>query len=832
MQLTVDERLDDAMFAVGILCDKADHYGEHASISPAVNDDESLRVSSIPQYGLILTRHWRDTPSGTEIDLWLATDKGARRVCLTQQRSTAFAHMEDRSAIETAISGMPGVSIQNLPFKTFQQKPVIGIYTNQFRQLFKIEKALQRLGIKLYEADIKPPDRFLMERFITAAVEIEGGRAEGSAIIDCKLKPVDDYRPALKMVSIDIETSAQGDLYSIALEGCGQRQVYMLGPAAGTEVERDFELDYCANPKEMIQKLVQWFQRHDPDVIVGWNVIQFDLRILQEHAAKFGVPLAIGRDREAVELREHGVKRGYFFAPVQGRLVIDGIDALRSAMWSFSSFSLEQVSQTLLGEGKSIDDPYSRMAEIERRFREDKPSLASYNLHDCELVTRIFAKTRLLEFMIERASATGLQADHVGGSIAAFSHHYLPRMHREGYVAPNVGDVPESPFPGGFVMDSTPGLYDSVLVLDYKSLYASIIRTFLVDPVGLVEGMNAADPRTTVPGVNGTVFSREKHPLPTIVTQIWQRRDAAKRQKNEPLSQALKLLMNSFCGVLGAPGCRFFNPKLVSSVTLRGHEMMRETRRLVEEEGYDVIYGDTDSIFVWLKRRHTEEEAMEVGRILVDKVNRWWRDSLRNKYGLESWLELEFDTHYHRFFMPTIRGTDEGSKKRYAGLMIDLDGQEEVVYRGLETARSDWTPLAQQFQQELYRRIFKSEPYEEFVRDYVSKTSSGEFDDLLVYRKRLRRRLGDYMRNVPPQVRAARIADEYNAKIGRPRQYQNGGRINYVMTVNGPEPLECRLSKVDYDHYLTRQLQPIADSILVHLGRSFDQLVAVQGSLF
>jgi DNA polymerase-2 len=526
------------------------------------------------------------------------------------------------------------------------------------------------------------------------------------------------------------------------------------------------------------------------------------------------------------------VKRGYFFAGTPGRIVIDGIEALRSAMMNFTSFSLEHVAQTLLSEGKSIDDPYSRMAEIERRFREDKPALASYNLRDCELVTRIFAKTRLLDFMIERASVTGLQADHMGGSIAAFNHHYLPRMHREGYVAPNIGDVAESPFPGGFVLDSTPGLYESVLVLDYKSLYASIIRTFLVDPVGLVEGMHAVDPRTTVPGINGTIFSREKHPLPTIVTQLWQRRDIAKRQKNEPLSQALKLLMNSFCGVLGAPGCRFFDPKLVSSVTLRGHEMMRETRRLVEDEGYDAIYGDTDSIFVWLKRRHSEEEAIEVGRLLVDTVNRWWRDTLRDKYGLESWLELEFDTHYHRFFMPTIRGTDEGSKKRYAGLTIDLDGSEEVVYRGLETARSDWTPLAQQFQQGLYLRIFKAEPYEEFVRNYVARTTSGELDDLLVYTKRLRRRLGDYTRNVPPQVRAARLADAYNAKLGRPSQYQNGGRINYVMTINGPEPLECLQSRVDYQHYLTRQLQPIADSILVHIGQSFEQLVAVQGRLF
>lgn len=789
-------------------------------------------MTSIPRHGLILTRHWRDTPQGTEIDFWLATDDGPRRVCLTRQRSTAFAQAEDRAAIEAAIAKMPEITLQDLPLKTFQQKPVIGIYVNHYRQLLKLERDLEQQGIRLYEADVRPHERYLMERFITAAVEIEGGHAEGMTIFDCKLKPVEDYRPSLKMVSLDIETSFKGDLYSIALEGCGQRLVLMLGPANGVDAPHDFDLVYCADRREMLQRLAQWFQEYDPDVIVGWSVIQFDLRILQEQADKYGIPLAIGREGRPVDWREHGMKRGYFFAPTPGRIVIDGIEALRAAMWSFPSFSLENVSQTLLGEGKAIDDPYSRMDEINRRFREDKPALATYNLHDCELVTRIFAKTKLLDFVIERAAVTGLQADHFGGSVAAFSHHYLPRMHREGYVAPNVGDVPEAPFPGGFVLDSTPGLYDSVLVLDYKSLYASIIRTFLVDPVGYVEGMNAVDPRTTVPGVNGTVFSREKHPLPTIVTQLWQRRDVAKKQKNEALSQALKLLMNSFCGVLGAPGCRFFDPKVVASVTRRGHELIRETKRLVEQEGYDVIYGDTDSIFVWLKRRHSEEEAIDVGQQLVDKVNRWWRNSLKDKYGLESWLELEFDTHYHRFFMPTIRGTDEGSKKRYAGLTVELDGKEEVIFRGLETARTDWTPLAQHFQQELYRRVFKREPYADYVRDYVEKTTNGTFAEQLVYRKRIRRKLSDYTRNVPPQIRAARMADDYNDKIGRPRQYQNGGWINYVMTVNGPEPLECLQSRVDYNHYLTRQLQPIADSILVHLDDSFEKLIAVQGSLF
>jgi DNA polymerase II len=166
----------------------------------------------------------------------------------------------------------------------------------------------------------------------------------------------------------------------------------------------------------------------------------------------------------------------------------------------------------------------------------------------------------------------------------------------------------------------------------------------------------------------------------------------------------------------------------------------------------------------------------------VQRVNQWWREHLRGEFGLDSALELQFETHYRRFLMPTIRGAEEGSKKRYAGLVRRADGSSEMVYKGLETVRTDWSPLARQFQQELYWRIFHRQPYQDYVRDYVRRTLAGELDELLVYRKRLRRRLDDYQRNVPPHVRAARLADDYNARQGRPRQYQSGGWISYVIT--------------------------------------------------
>ncbi|MBF4558180.1 DNA polymerase II [Pseudomonas sp. p50] len=783
------------------------------------------------QQGFVLTRHWRDTPAGTEVEFWLATDNGPRRIRLPYQPSVAFIPEQQREQAERVLLDEKNVELRPLALLDFEHRPVLGVYCQQHGQLMRLETALRKAGVEMFEADVRPPERYMMERFITAPVIFGGTATADGLLLDAQMKPHSDYRPALRLVSLDIETTAQGELYSIALEGCGERQVYMLGPPNGDDSEVDFRLEYCDSRTLLLKKLNEWFERFDPDAIIGWNVVQFDLRVLHEHARRLGVPLKLGRGGEEMQWREHG-SRNHYFAAAAGRLIIDGIESLRSATWSFPSFSLENVAQTLLGEGKAISTPYQRMDEINRMFAEDKPALAKYNLKDCELVTRIFAKTQLLTFLLERASVTGLPADRSGGSVAAFTHLYMPLMHRQGFVAPNLGGRPPEASPGGFVMDSQPGLYESVLVLDYKSLYPSIIRTFLIDPVGLIEGLKHPDDQDSVPGFRGARFSRTRHCLPAIVSRVAEGRETAKREHNAPLSQALKIIMNAFYGVLGSSGCRFFDTRLASSITLRGHEIMLRTRQLIEAQGHTVIYGDTDSTFVWLRRAHGQEQAAQIGRSLVDHVNQWWREHVQQEYGLHSVLELQYETHYKRFLMPTIRGAEEGSKKRYAGLVARADGTDEMVYKGLEAVRTDWSLLARQFQQELYSLIFHRKPYQDYVRDYVSKTLAGEFDDRLVYRKRLRRTLDDYQRNVPPHVRAARTADDYNDQQGRPRQYQNGGWISYVITVAGPEPLEIRSAPIDYDHYVTRQLQPIADAILPFVDDDFSTLIGGQLGLF
>jgi hypothetical protein len=121
----------------------------------------------------------------------------------------------------------------------------------------------------------------------------------------------------------------------------------------------------------------------------------------------------------------------------------------------------------------------------------------------------------------------------------------------------------------------------------------------------------------------------------------------------------------------------------------------------------------------------------------VTQINQWWKERLQREMQLDSCLELQFERHYHRFLMPTLRGTELGSKKRYAGLCRE-NGEDKLIFKGMETVRSDWTELAKNFQTGLYERIFLEQDPRAFICDTIEKTQRGELDHQLIYRKRLR----------------------------------------------------------------------------------------------
>ncbi|HEY5700623.1 MAG TPA: DNA polymerase II, partial [Gammaproteobacteria bacterium] len=529
-----------------------------------------------------------------------------------------------------------------------------------------------------------------------------------------------------------------------------------------------------------------------------------------------GLSFDCGRGGERATILPSGGPGGTSVARLPGRVVLDGIEALRAGFWSFESFELENVAQSLLGRGKRIHTERDRVAEITRLYREDRDKLVRYNVEDCILVEDIFDKAELLNFVMRRAELTGLSMDRLGGSVAAFDYLYLPRLHRRGRVAIDLDNVKSGEgSPGGYVIESAPGLYDNVLLLDFKSLYPSIIRTFLIDPLGLVEPGD--DP---VPGFQGGEFAREGAILPGLIEELWQARDEAKRNGDAPLSQAVKILMNSFYGVLGTTACRFHDSRLASSITRRGHEIIRESQKYIEDSGLEVIYGDTDSLFVLLGGGVSEVDARSRGEALATDLNTWWRQRIRQAFDVECFLELEFETHFLKFLMPTIRGSETGSKKRYAGLVRSAAGKEELVFKGLESVRTDWTPLARRFQRELYRRVFSGEPVEAYIKETLEALMAGQLDDELVYRKRLRRPVSEYKKNVPPHVQAA-------------RQLKNPGRwISYVITSAGPQPVTDEIPQPDYAHYRDRQLAAAADGILHFLNTSFDTITDRQLAMF
>lgn len=783
---------------------------------------------------LLLTSHWQGDNHNTELCFWWRAQQGV--ICQQiKQPSVCFIEQADQDKAQAMAHtlGWP-LQFRALALKHFNGAPAVACYLPE-KLLPRWRHLLAEQGIACREADINPARRYLMERFIYGQALLSGEFSQQPTYLGLKggRMQAAQVDVPLRLLSLDIETSMprlhQPDqLFSIGLYGEQVQRVLMLGAGCNTEL-----IEYHADEPSLLKAFLQQVQQHDPDVLIGWHVVGFDMDFLQRKFTQHGLEFALGRDGSKVQWRQFGAGRTEVELSMAGRVVLDGIRLLRQAGFHFDSFALDAVAAELLQDGKLLHGA-ERGVDIERLFQQDKAQLAAYNLKDCELVWRIFAQNKLLDFAIERSRMTGLALDRMGGSIAAFENLYLPKLHRAGYVAPNMdeGFVMENS-PGGYVLDSTPGLYKNVLVLDFKSLYPSIMRTFCIDPMGLVEGLNASEAES-VEGFFGARFHRTRHLLPALLTELGAKRDAAKAAKNQPLSQAIKVIMASCYGVLGAYGCRFADNRLTASITLRGHEIIQQSCQWVTAQGYEVIYGDTDSIFVWLNQELSDAQADAIGHELMQGLNQWWQQQCQERFGLTSYLEIQYETHYRHFFMPAIRGSDEGSKKRYAGLVYK-NNEPKLVVKGMEAARSDWTPLAKTFQTELYQRVFLRQPYQHWLLELVKRLLAGELDGQLQYRKRLRQPLTAYQKNIPPHAQAALKLEQWRQSQGLPPLFnERGGHIGYLWTATGPEPvIEGQPWPLpDYSHYLEKQLRPIAEAIFQFTGDDFDALAGLQLRLF
>jgi DNA polymerase-2 len=376
-----------------------------------------------------------------------------------------------------------------------------------------------------------------MERFIYGAIEYVSSNNDNE-ITNVRIRP-SNYLPAFTWVSIDIECDENESLFSISIAGEIHNEVILVSPPTFEDkvlasASQQYTLTVVDSEKILLNVFFSRICTIDPDIILGWNVKQFDFAVITRRAKRLNEKLLMGRQGREATAREWDDQ---VLVNIPGRCIVDGIEALKTMTYHFDSFSLDNVAEQLLNENKLIQED-DKLKTIKHQYLHEPLSLADYNFKDSELVNSIQQKTQFIDFLTLRGTLTGLELGRPGGSVAAFLNVYLPKLHREHYVAgvrPSNGGLAS---PGGYVMRSLPGLYDDVLVLDFKSLYPSIIRTFNIDPLGLAEGL--LSPEKAIPGFKGAVFSRTKHFLPDIIKSLWAQRDEAKRQEDKPRRNGLK----------------------------------------------------------------------------------------------------------------------------------------------------------------------------------------------------------------------------------------------------------------------------------------------------
>jgi len=728
---------------------------------------------------------------------------------------TPYFYIRESDA-EKAKNILEKAIIEKTKFTNKNKESVLKISHNNKTELIKIIKAVHQKDINTYEADLTPTMRYIIDNNLYNTIDITG-ETEPSELVDvifkdAKIKPANANIP-LKVLSLDIETNKNTEeLFCIGLYSHNYEKTFIKSDKA---VEKAVS---CKTEQEVLSKFRDEIIKFDPDIITGWHVIDFDLNYLRKKFEERNIPFNFGRTNENIKLK---IEDNFFrnsSANIPGRQILDGLNLIKDPFIKeapsikskeFESYSLENVSQEMLGEGKIIKGK-ERHKELEELYKTDKNKLVEYNIQDCKLAYKLLIQTKILDLAIERSILTGLPLNRLTGSIIAFDSLYIREARNRGIVSPTLHyKQKEERIKGGYVMEPKPGIYHDVLVLDFKSLYPSIIKTFNIDPISMLDRKERGSIETT----NKVYFKNEEGILPHIIEKLHNERERAKKENRELSSYAIKVIMNSLFGVLASPNCRYFSLNMANAITHSGQEIIQLTAKKIEEKNLRVIYMDTDSVFI--NANVEKKEAKQLGEELQKYINNFYENYIKEKYNRKSYLELEFKKYYIALMLPKVRNakTEAGSKKRYAGL-VENNGKESLEITGLEAIRGDWTEAAKDFQIELLTKVFHKENPIPFIKNYIKQIREGKIDSKLIYRKSIRKDLKEYTKITPPHVKAARLLDSMESNL-----------VEYYITEKGPEPIQKLKHKIDYEHYIEKQITPIADTVLNFFNTSMEEIV-------
>ena len=697
------------------------------------------------------------------------------------------------------------------------------------------------------ESDIPPHKKFMIDEkvFPLHWYEFEGKKismnysANVYKVEPDSLKEISLPAPKLRILALDIETlsfNALSDpkkdpIISIALYGENFEKVITWKGEF-----KDDKFVKVKNEYELLKKFGEMVKEYDPDVIVGYNSNDFDLNYIYERAKTLNLTLELGWDKSFVQMTRKRDRRRFKIVGTQHVDLYEFIINIFSSQMESETFTLDEVAREVLGEGK-LELSWKDMYEIWTQ-ENNIEKLLKYNLRDAELTYMLYKHFENILYEISRI---------VGQTIHDVSHmtygqlvewYFIKRSRDFDEIVPNKPkpeDVEKRKavtYKGAFVLEPKPGLYENIVVLDFRSLYPSIIIRYNISFDTLkceheeCKEKNSIEIETSLGKSIVWFCIKRKGFIPTILSEIFEERALLKKKlktSDENSEEyrvlyakqyALKILANATYGYLGFPNSRWYSLECAAAITALGRKSIHFVLEEAQKKGLKPIYGDTDSVFLLYPSKETVYEFL---------------DEINNKLGKPMELELE-DFYLRGIFVPK-REEKEGAKKKYA--LLSESGK--IKLRGFETVRRDWAPIAKEVQENVINMILRENDKNKvlnYVREIIQKIKKKELPlEKFILREQLRKDLSEYKAE-GPHVYAAKKYKQKGYDI------RAGFIVEYIISSGGEKirdkvklPEECKKNDYDPEYYIDRQVIPAIERILNAIGITKEQVVGEQRSI-
>ncbi len=730
-----------------------------------------------------------------------------------------------------------------------KKQKMLKIVINNPQNVPAIKEELISKGIieKAYDADILFKYRFMVDHGIHGMQWIDADchkSPSNSVTIPSyyaeSFKPLEENKNTnLKYLSVDIECVPIDPKKPF---DANNLKIIIISLAFYPEFDNKNTLVLIAKPfssknvkgfpdeKEMLKEFLKIVEFYDPDIITGYNINSFDIPTLIEAFKRNKLLPLLGRCRtKQAYTKTFGITHE---SVVPGRVVVDPYQILKRDPWvKFHRYDLNTVAKEMLGEGKD-DVEYHEIETLWNGNKDEMTRLIEYSRKDADLVLRLLLEKRLLDKFFELSKISGVTLqDSFGGQSMRIETMILHEFAKRNYVMPQKPTGAElskrmnerKELKGAIVLEPKKGLHTDgcILVLDFKSLYPSIMRTYNISPDTLMLEDKNVKYNTSPLKTKFVDESVKRGVFPELLTRLMNARSEAKKQmkmakgeKKRVLNArqlALKDISNSFYGYTGYIRARLYMLDVAKSITAFGRENIENTKRMVEEKfKLEVVYGDTDSIFLKTNEINLDK-AMQLGKKISEYVTN----------ELPGVLELEFEKIYRTFLILT--------KKRYVGWSFSFeDGEwkDKIEMKGIETVRRDWCPLVSELMLEIINIILKKGDLKsaiEKVRDVIEKLKRNEIPiEKLTIIKGITKNIQSYD-GVLPHIELAKKMAERNPQNAP----QIGDRIGFVI-IKGNEMLSKRAEdpnyvkenniEIDSEYYIYNQILPPIERIFAAAG--------------